>query len=45
MEMDKEERPVCGRCGIEMTPENSQRHPEFFLCDNCCYELGIQLST
>ncbi len=28
-------RPMCGQCGLEMTPENSKIHPEYFLHDAC----------
>jgi hypothetical protein len=32
MSMD---RPTCAICEITMTPENSRKHPELFLCDDC----------
>lgn len=30
-----DERPTCGLCGKEMTPENSTIRPEMFVCDDC----------
>src|SRR4051812_10852774 len=36
-------RPVCGKCGKVMTPEDSRIHPEYFLHDACLpEELKIQ---
>lgn len=29
------DRPFCGYCHKEMTPQNSRRGPELFLCDDC----------
>ena len=29
------DRPKCNDCGREMTPQNSTKHPELFLCDTC----------
>ncbi len=31
-------RPMCGKCGLEMTPQNARIHPEFFLHDSCLPE-------
>lgn len=28
-------RPICGKCGRVMTPENSRQRPELFLHDDC----------
>ncbi len=27
--------PNCGKCGLEMTPENARHRPELFLHDDC----------
>lgn len=32
------DRPTC-KCGVVMTPENSAKRPELFLCDKCVAEL------
>lgn len=38
------QRPTCGNCGKAMTPENSSRAPELFLCDECarCHQFAPQ---
>ena len=31
-------KPLCVKCGNEMTPENAKIHPEYFLHDDCLSE-------
>jgi len=38
--MTSDERPVCGACKKEMTPENAKAIPEMFLCDDCAKPHG-----
>lgn len=33
--------PNCGKCGKQMTPENSTAAPEYFLCDDCAIAVGL----
>jgi len=35
------DHPHCGKCGKQMTPENSTAAPEYFLCDDCAVAVGL----